>query len=67
MMQKEPEFYDDEDDLFDNNPPVMEFTNDEEEPMGNIEYSVPQIGHISYADSMGQLTKQKFHTNVRSP
>ena len=48
-MKKEPQqqLYNDED-WFNDNPPVMEFTNDpvEEE---KTNFAVPQIGHINYA------------------
>ena len=45
----------------------MEFTNNEEEQAVQVGYQVPQIGHIDYADSVGQLTKQKYGQSYKSP
>jgi hypothetical protein len=65
-MTKQPELLNDDGDLLDFNPPVMEFTNDEEEQR-SPSFDVPQIGHIGYADSVGQLTRQQYQHNFKSP
>ena len=66
MMKMQPELLNDDGDFMDSKPPMMEFTNDEKDVKeGGLQ--VPQIGYIGYADSVGQLTQEKYPASFKSP